>query len=76
MGADFHLTDDVLLYHHDQICVQWEEELRKKIMNEAHRSLYIGHPKSIKTYKDLKTSYWWSNIKRDVAQFVEQCSTC
>jgi hypothetical protein len=45
-------------------------------MNEAHRSLYIGHPKSTKTYNDLKTSYWWSNIKRDVAQFVEQCSTC
>jgi hypothetical protein len=27
-------------------------------------------------YCDVKGSYWWNNMKRDIAKFVEQCSTC
>jgi hypothetical protein len=26
-------------------------------------------------YRDVKGSYWWNNMKRDIAKFVEQCST-
>jgi hypothetical protein len=29
-----------------------------------------------KMYRDVKGSYWWNNIKRDIAKFVEQYSTC
>jgi hypothetical protein len=45
--------------------------LRKEIMDEALRSLNTVHLGSTKMYKDLKTSYWWNNMKRDVAQFVK-----
>jgi hypothetical protein len=45
-------------------------------MNEAHRSLYIVHFGGTKTYKDLKEAYWWNNMKRDIAKYVEQCPTC
>ena len=27
-------------------------------------------------YKDLRQNYWWSGIKRDIAQFVAQCLVC
>jgi hypothetical protein len=27
-------------------------------------------------YRDVKGSYWWNNMKRDIAEFVEQCPTC
>ena len=27
-------------------------------------------------YKDLKHNYWWSGMKRDIAQFVAQCLVC
>jgi hypothetical protein len=27
-------------------------------------------------YQDLKKRFWWNGMKRDVAEFVERCSTC
>ena len=45
-------------------------------MSEAHHSLYTVHPGHTKMYYDVKGSYWWNNMKRDIAKFVEQCSTC
>jgi hypothetical protein len=26
-------------------------------------------------YHDVKGSYWWNNMKKDITKFVEQCST-
>jgi hypothetical protein len=26
-------------------------------------------------YRDVKGSYWWNNMKKDIAKFVEQCLT-
>jgi hypothetical protein len=26
--------------------------------------------------KDVNGSYWWNNMKRNIAKFVEQCPTC
>ena len=34
------------------------------------------HPGSTKMYQDLKTSYWWSGMKRDVSEFVTKCMVC
>lgn len=65
------LSYDGLLDHGEQVCVSLRGGLKKEIIDEAHQSLYIVHPESTKMYKDLKTSYWWNNMKRDVAQYVE-----
>lgn len=27
-------------------------------------------------YRDLRDTFWWNNMKREVAQFVAQCLTC
>ncbi|KAL5786007.1 hypothetical protein ACOSQ2_008399 [Xanthoceras sorbifolium] len=34
------------------------------------------HPGSTKMYRDLRTQYWWSGLKRDVIEFVNRCMTC
>ena len=73
---EFYLKDDGLLAHFKQVCVPESEGLRKEIMSEAHRSPYTVHPGGTKMYRDMKGSYWWNNMKRDIARFVEQCLTC
>ena len=45
-------------------------------MSETHHSPYTMHFGSTKMYRYVKGSYWWNNMKRDIANFVEQCSTC
>jgi hypothetical protein len=42
----------------------------------AHHSLYTVHPRGTKMYRDVNGSYWWNNMKKDIAKFVEQYSTC
>jgi hypothetical protein len=73
---EFCLKEDGLLTHFKQVCVPGIGELRKEIMSEAHHSPYTVHPRGTKMYRDVKGSYWWNNMKRDIAKFVEQCSTC
>jgi chloramphenicol O-acetyltransferase len=76
-AKEFCLKEDGLLIHFKQVCVLGIGELRKEIMSKAHHSLYIVHPGGTKMHNhDVKWSYWWNNMKRDIAKFVEQCSTC
>ena len=59
-----------------RVCVLDVEELRKMIMEEAHCSVYAMHPGSTKIYRTIKENYWWSGMKRDVAEFVSRCLIC
>ena len=38
--------------------------------------MFAVHPGGNKMYQDLKRQYWWSGMKKDVAQFVSTCLTC
>ncbi|GJY09426.1 putative reverse transcriptase domain-containing protein [Tanacetum coccineum] len=44
--------------------------LRDLVMHESHKSKYSIHPGSDKMYQDLKLLYWWSNMKADIATYV------
>nr|GEX51654.1 putative reverse transcriptase domain-containing protein [Tanacetum cinerariifolium] len=50
--------------------------LRKVVMDEAHRSRYSIHPRADKMYMDVKKYYWWPGMKRDIAIYVRKCFTC
>ena len=43
---------------------------------EAHSRSFAIHPGSTKIYQDLKMSFWWSEMKRDVSKFVTKCLVC
>ena len=74
-AKEFCLKEDVLLTHFKQMCVSRSGGLRNEIMSEAHRSPYTVHPGGTKMYPNVKRSYWWKNMKRDIAKFVKQCPT-
>ena len=42
----------------------------------ALNSRYYIHPGATKMYRDLKQHFWWSRMKRDIADFVAQCPNC
>ena len=54
----------------DRVCVPKDNELIRKILQEAHNSRLSIHPGSTKIYNDLKKMYWWNGMKRDVSKFV------
>ncbi|WVZ89470.1 hypothetical protein U9M48_035873 [Paspalum notatum var. saurae] len=51
-------------------------ELRKKILDKAHTSMFTMHPRSNKMYQDLKRKFWWTRIKREIAKYVSECDVC
>ncbi|KAI4320582.1 hypothetical protein MLD38_034046 [Melastoma candidum] len=74
--TEFSVSDDDLLRYQGRICIPAQEDLRKLIMDEAHLSACNIHPGVTKMYQNLRKQYWWSGMKRDVAQYVSRCLTC
>ncbi|CAA0819333.1 Unknown protein, partial [Striga hermonthica] len=72
----FHRGTDGALEFRGRIVVPKVEALRKGILSEAHTAPYLAHPGSTKMYHDLKRSFWWRRLKKDVADFVRRCLTC
>ncbi|GJZ85984.1 putative reverse transcriptase domain-containing protein [Tanacetum coccineum] len=64
------------LYYLDRIWVHLKGEVRTLIIDEAHKSKYSIHPGADKMYYDLRDRYWWSGMKKDIAEYVSKCLTC
>jgi hypothetical protein len=52
------------------------KEFKDKILCEAHDLAYSIHPGGSKMYYDLKATYWWYGMNRDIAKYVALCDTC
>ncbi|RHN78855.1 putative nucleotidyltransferase, Ribonuclease H [Medicago truncatula] len=74
--SDFKIDDQGVLRFRGRICIPDNEEIKKMILEESHRSSLSIHPGATKMYHDLKKIFWWSGLKRDVAQFVYSCLVC
>ena len=72
----FTVNENGVLYYKDRVCVPDGNDLRKAILGEAHNGSFSIHPGSTKMYQDLKMSFWWSEMKRDVSKFVTKCLVC
>ncbi|WMV33557.1 hypothetical protein MTR67_026942 [Solanum verrucosum] len=66
------LDSDGVLRIRGSICVPKLGELTKLILEETHYSQYSIHPGAAKIYHDLSQHYWWTGMKRDMADFVSR----
>ncbi|WVZ49541.1 hypothetical protein U9M48_000889 [Paspalum notatum var. saurae] len=71
--ACFTLDDQGVLWFKGRLVVPKDMELRKKILDEAHTSMFTMHPGSNKMYQDLKQKFWWTRMKREIAKYVSEC---
>jgi hypothetical protein len=65
-----------ILWFESRLVVPKNKDLKKRILDEAHLSKFSMHPGSTKMYHDLKPLYWWTRMKREIAQYVSECDTC
>ena len=65
-GPQFSIDEQVVVRYKDKLVVPSNEELRRKILNEAHHLKLSIHPGNNKMYHDLRHLYWWSNMKQDI----------
>ncbi|WVZ76279.1 hypothetical protein U9M48_024266 [Paspalum notatum var. saurae] len=74
--ACFTLDDQGVLWFKNHLVVPKDMELRKKILDEAHTSMFTMHPGNNKMYQDLKQKFWWTRMKRGIAKYVSECDVC
>jgi hypothetical protein len=67
---------EVTLWIKERLVVPKKEALKKKILDEAHKSRYFIHPGSTKMYHSLRQQFWWIRMKCEAARYVLECDTC
>jgi len=75
-ARDFALGNDGILRFQGRVCVPDDVEVKRLILKEWHKSRLSLHPDMTKMYQDLKKSFWWQGMKKNVSQFVSACLTC
>jgi hypothetical protein len=75
-SPSFSKHEEGVLWYKGRICVPSIKELKYKILHEAHESAYSIHPGGNKMYHNLKATYWWYGMKRDVVEYIALCDTC
>ena len=73
---DFAIDGSGGLLYKNKLCVPNDMELKKKILYESHNIVFTMHPRSNKMYQDMKQSYWWQGMKRDISEYVAKCLMC
>ncbi|KAL5557731.1 hypothetical protein UlMin_033942 [Ulmus minor] len=59
-----------------RLCIPDDVEIKEQLLSEAHATPYSVHPGATKMYQDLKERFWWSCMKKEVAEYVAKCLTC
>ena len=72
---NFTLQNGALRFR-SRLCVPEIPEIRRQVLEEAHNSKFTVHPGGTKMYRDLKETFWWPGMKKDIAEFVSRCLQC
>ena len=59
-----------------RIVVPHDEELKYRILYEAHDTALSGHLGREKTYGSVSQCYWWPKLYKWVSTYVRTCETC
>jgi hypothetical protein len=66
----FTKTNQGVLWYKRRICMPNIKELKDKIFRKSHKSTYSIHLGENKMYPNLKETYGWYGIKRNVVEYV------
>jgi hypothetical protein len=70
------LEDNRLMRYNNWIYVLPNDELRSLILSEAHRAVYMAHPRVTKMRADLNPLFFWKGMEADIVSYVARCLEC
>jgi hypothetical protein len=65
-----------LLKHKDRLVVAPDDNLRTRLIKEAHAQLSTAHPGKIKTRKLIGDRYYWVGMTADIDRYIRNCEDC
>ncbi|XP_074318776.1 uncharacterized protein LOC141655605 [Silene latifolia] len=55
---------------------RWREAMGEVMVEGGKKRFHMGSDGGDKLYKDLKKTFWWPKMKKEVAEFVARCLVC
>jgi hypothetical protein len=68
--------EEGLLFFKNLLLVPDVDDLRTQLIRESHAPLPSAHPSPGKTIKMLRERYFWRSMRRDVTQYILNCTEC
>ena len=75
-AKSFRMDDSGVVYFGNRLVIPKSGNVKGLILQEAHESRISIHPGSTKMYQDLRRQFWWSCMKREIAEYVAECDIC
>ena len=76
MYEGYKLEEYGLLTYKNRIYIPNVADLRRVVMDEIHQAPYYGHPGYQKTIATARKQYFWSGMKKDMAEYISRCMKC
>ncbi|KAA0053226.1 ty3-gypsy retrotransposon protein [Cucumis melo var. makuwa] len=71
-GEDFSISSNDGLMFDRRLCVLKDSAVKTELLTEALSSPFTMQPGSTKMYQNLRRVYWWRNMKREMADFINR----
>ena len=62
--------------HKNKFYVPNSREIRKLILKKMHNVPYLRHQGYQKTLETIRKEYFWSGMKKDIAEYIARCMEC
>jgi hypothetical protein len=72
---DMYRVVDDIIYYKDMIYLVPESTLKDKILREICDAPLAGHPRYMKTYRQVRERFSLKGLKEDVLRYVRECMT-
>ena len=70
------MEEGEILTYKNRIYIPNVEYLRRIIMDGIHQAPYSGHLRYQKTIAPARKQYFWSGMKKDIAEYISKCMKC
>ena len=70
------MQEDVIITYIEKIYVPNSNELKNMVLREMHIVSYAGHLGYQKKITFIRSQYFWSGMKKEVANYIARCLEC
>ena len=68
--------EEGLIFYRDKCYVPNDQELQRKILQQYHNSIPLGHPGQLRTQEIIRRDYLWPGMHTFIKNYVKGCAVC
>jgi hypothetical protein len=70
------MKEDEIFMYKRKVYMSNSNKLKNVVLKEMHNVSYIGHPGYQKKIVLVRSQYFWSRMKKKLANYIARCLEC